>query len=56
MYRSPLATTRTRYSGIQSIELDAQFVFLRYEGSSALTIYPRALFPDEAIARMRAGR
>lgn len=51
--RNPLSTARIRYEGIQSVTARGNVVFMRQQGVPLLGVYPRELFPDEAIERIR---
>lgn len=51
--RNPLSTARIRYEGIQSVTARGDVDFMRQQGVPLLGVYPRELFPDEAIERIR---
>ena len=51
--RNPLSTVRIRYEGIQSVTARGDVVFVRQQGVPLLGVYPRELFPDAAIERIR---
>lgn len=50
--RGPLAEVRLSYQGIRSITARRNFVFMRQHGSPLVSVYPRELFPDEALERI----
>jgi hypothetical protein len=52
--KSPWSESRIRYSGITSVERRGDFVFLRQVGMPVVNVFPAPVFPDEAIARIRA--
>ncbi len=49
---NPVTSTRWSYEGVRFV-VRGDFVILRPRGG-AWTIFPRALFPDEALAQIRA--
>jgi hypothetical protein len=54
--RNPLASARLAYRGIQSVSARGDFVFLKFYGLSTVAVYPRELFPHEAISWIRLGQ
>jgi hypothetical protein len=54
--RNPIASVRLAYKGIKSITAQGNFVFMQQRGVPLLTVYPRDLFPDEAIDRILRAR
>lgn len=54
--RNPIASMRLAYIGIKSVTARGNFVFIQQNGSPLLSVYPRELFPDEAIARILRAR
>ena len=54
--RNPIASVRMAYTGIKSITARGGFVFMQQHGSPLFTVYPRELFPDEAIDRILRAR
>lgn len=55
VFRNPVASSRTRYSVVRSIDVRGDHVFVRQHGVPLVAIYPRELFPDEAVEQMRRG-
>jgi hypothetical protein len=51
--RGPVSETRLSYRAVRSLVSRGEFVFLQQHGLAVVSIFPRALFPDEAIARIR---
>lgn len=51
--RGPLRATRLRYEAISSVTQRGDFVFMRQRGHAIVSVYPRELFPDEAVQRIR---
>jgi hypothetical protein len=52
--RSPLGETRFAYRELRSARARGDFVFLATDGLGGQAVYPRELFPDEAVARINA--
>lgn len=52
--RGPVSETRLNYRAVKSLVSRGEFVFLQQHGLAVVSIFPRALFPDEAVARIRA--
>jgi hypothetical protein len=52
--RSPKIARRIRYDAVKSIKVSRKHVHIYMLGSIVALIWPRALFPDEDIARIRA--
>ena len=52
--RSPLSGSRITYHSVTSIRRRGDFVLLKQVGFPVVTTFPAALFPDEAVARIRA--
>jgi hypothetical protein len=50
--RNPLSESRVSYRAIKSVTPRGDFIFMRQHGVPMVGAFPRALFPDEAIARM----
>lgn len=50
--RNPMSENRIRYQAIKSVTPRGDFIFMRQHGVPLVSVYPRALFPAEAIARM----
>jgi hypothetical protein len=46
--------TRLSYRAVRSVAPRGDFVFLQQHGVPVVAVYPRELFPDDAIARIRA--
>ena len=53
MLRNPVESSRQNYRTIRSIKAHGDHVFLRRVGVSPVAVWPRALFPDEEIERVR---
>jgi hypothetical protein len=49
----PGSSGRTAYSVIRAVDVRKGFVFVRFDGNPVTNIYPRELFPDDALARLR---
>jgi hypothetical protein len=49
----PGSSGRTDYSVIRAVDVRKAFVFVRFDGNPVTSIYPRELFPDDALARLR---
>ena len=47
--RGELASSRISYRAVKSIKAHGDYVFLRQHGVPVVSVFPRALFPDEAI-------
>lgn len=54
--RNPIASARLAYAGIKSVTARGKFVFMQQHGVPLLSVYPRELFPDEAIDRILRAR
>lgn len=54
--RNPIASLRLAYIGIKSVTVRGNFVFMQLHGAPLLNVYPRELFPDEAIDRILRAR
>jgi len=54
--RNPIASVRMAYTGIKSVTARGSFVFMQQHGAPLFTVYPRELFPDEAIDRILRAR
>ncbi|HSE10353.1 MAG TPA: hypothetical protein VLB29_16950 [Nocardioidaceae bacterium] len=54
LLRNPLAESKISYRSVRTIKARGDFVFLRHRASPIVAIYPRALFPDDVIAHIRA--
>jgi hypothetical protein len=52
--KNPLSESRIRYDGITSVRRRGEFVLLRQVGMPVTSVYPAALFPDDALDRIRA--
>lgn len=53
--RNPVESSRQGYRTIRSIKARGDHVFIRRVGLAPVAIWPRALFPDEEIERVRRG-
>ncbi|MDQ3028524.1 MAG: hypothetical protein M3R09_00530 [Actinomycetota bacterium] len=51
--RSPRSSSRLNYQAIGSVTPRGDFVFLRLHGVALVSVYPRELFPDDAMERIR---
>jgi hypothetical protein len=51
--RNPYITRRIRYDAVKSIDVRGNYVYIRVLGGAVPLTYPRALFPDGEIARIR---
>lgn len=51
--RNPVESSRQDYRTIRSIKVHGDHVFIRRVGLAPVAIWPRALFPDEEIERVR---
>jgi len=56
VFRNPIAAIRIAYTGIESVTPRGNFVFVQQQGLPRVTVYPRDLFPDEAIYRILLAR
>lgn len=57
VFRNPIAAVRISFRGIKSLTARGDFVFMQQHGVPVVGIYPRELFPDDAIDRiLRATR
>lgn len=54
--RNPVASSRIQYRAIRSVTARGHQVFLRQHGVPLVAVFPRSLFPDEAIARISSAR
>lgn len=54
--RDPLGSARLAYIGIKSVTARGHFVFIQRHGVPLFSVYPRELFPDEAIDRILRAR
>jgi hypothetical protein len=52
--RGPLSESRIDYAAVRSLTRHGEFVFLRQRGVPVVSVFPRELFPDDAIARINA--
>ena len=52
--RGPLSESRIDYAAVTSATRHGDFVFLRQRGIPVVSVFPRELFPDDAIARINA--
>jgi hypothetical protein len=50
--RNPLSESRISYRAIRSITPRGDFIFMRQHGVPLTSVFPRALFPREAIERI----
>jgi hypothetical protein len=50
--RNPMSESRISYQAIRSVTPRGDFIFMRQHGVSLISVFPRALFPGEAIERM----
>ena len=51
--RNPVESSRQDYRTIRSVKAHRDHVFIRRVGPAPVAVWPRALFPDEEIARIR---
>ena len=51
--RNPVESSRQDYRTIRSIKARGDHVFIRRVGLAPVAVWPRALFPDEEIERVR---
>jgi hypothetical protein len=51
--RNPLAESRISYRSVRTLVARGDFVFLQHHGSPVVAVYPRDLFPADALARIR---
>lgn len=51
--RNPVESSRQDYRTIRSIKARGDHVFIRRVGLAPVAIWPRALFPDEEVERVR---
>jgi len=51
--RNPVESSRQDYRAIRSIKVRGDHVFIRRVGLAPVAIWPRALFPDEEVERVR---
>ena len=51
--RNPFASTRLSYDAVMSIAAIGNWVIVRSKGSPAPVAHPRALFPDDVVARIK---
>lgn len=51
--RNPVESSRQDYRTIRSIKAHRDHVFIRRVGLAPVAVWPRALFPDEEIERVR---
>jgi hypothetical protein len=52
--RGVLGETRLKYRAVRSLEVRGDHVFMQQHGVAVVSIYPRVLFPDDAVRRIRA--
>ncbi|GAA5150514.1 hypothetical protein GCM10023340_27800 [Nocardioides marinquilinus] len=52
--RTPVGETRVAYRDLRKARARGEFVFLATDGLGGQAVFPRALFPDEAVARINA--
>ena len=52
----PLSDLRIRYRAVESVRRHGDFVFLRQVGTNVVNAFPGEVFPEEAVARIRAAR
>ncbi len=48
-----LSSSRFSYRAVHSVDSHGDFVFIRFVGQPAMRVYPRGLFPPDAITRLR---
>lgn len=53
LLRNPLGESRIDYRAIRSVRVRGRAAFLRQHGVGILAIYPRELFPEPALDRIR---
>lgn len=56
VFRNTLGSVRLSYKGVRSVTARGKFVFIQMHGVPVMAIYPRELFPDEAITRILLAR
>lgn len=52
--RNPVAESQISYRAIKSLRAHGEHVFLRQHGVAIISVYPRELFPDDALERVRS--
>jgi hypothetical protein len=50
--RNPVSESRISYKAIRSVTPRGDFIFMRQHGVPLTSVFPRALFPREAIERI----
>ena len=50
----PQGMGRKSYTMVRSVVVRGDFVFVRFRDNPLVVLYPRELFPDEAVARVQA--
>jgi hypothetical protein len=50
--RNPVSEVRINYAAIKSVTRHGEFVFMRQLGVPLTSIFPQALFPEDAIVRI----
>jgi hypothetical protein len=50
-----LSSSRFSYRAVHSFDSHGGFVFIRFVGQPVMRVYPRELFPPDAITRLREG-
>lgn len=51
--RNPVASSRIQFRAIRSIDVRGEEVFMRQHGVPLVSVFPRELFPDQQLARIR---
>ena len=46
------SSSRFAYEGVEEVATDRDFVLIRLTGAPVVRVYPRALFPDDAVRRL----